>query len=104
MSVKQRASRVRSCRREVPGVGDLPAKLSILSSTPCPLQQTGLRLPDIIRHYPALINPTADTAGFSIAFPDFQGCTASGTTVSDAVTNGAEALLEHVEAMEARGV
>ena len=57
----------------------------------------------MIRYYPALIDPTAD-AEFSIAFPDFQGCTASGTTVGDAVTNGAEALSARVEAMEARGI
>lgn len=57
----------------------------------------------MIRYYPALMSPTADAAGFNIAFPDFQGCTASGATVSNAVTNGADALQSHVEAIEARG-
>jgi len=57
----------------------------------------------MIRYYLALIDPAAD-AEFNIVFPDFQGCTASGTTVGDAVTNGAETLLARVEAMEARGI
>ena len=57
----------------------------------------------MIRYYPALIDPAAD-AEFDIVFPDFQGCTASGTTVGATVSNGAAALSAHVEAMEARGL
>jgi predicted RNase H-like HicB family nuclease len=55
-----------------------------------------------MRYYPALIEP-ADDGGYGIAFPDFPGCVSIGATVEQTIANGAEALLFHIEGMEADG-
>lgn len=48
-------------------------------------------------YYPAIIDRSA--TGFGVTFPDFPGCVANGSSVSDACVQGEKALALHLEAM-----
>lgn len=53
-------------------------------------------------HYIAVIEKEPDSA-FGVWFPDVEGCFSAGETVEEAVANAAEALRQHVEAVESAG-
>lgn len=48
--------------------------------------------------YVALIHKDPDSE-YGISFPDFPGCVSAGRTLEDAIGNGREALLFHIEGM-----
>jgi len=41
--------------------------------------------------------------GFLISYPDFSECIADGETVTEAISNGREALLATIKTLEANG-
>lgn len=47
-------------------------------------------------HYLALLD-AAPEGGFGVVFPDAPGCTSEGSTLDEAVANGAEALRDWIE-------
>ncbi|OFX12879.1 MAG: hypothetical protein A2516_05770 [Alphaproteobacteria bacterium RIFOXYD12_FULL_60_8] len=51
------------------------------------------------RRYPAIID--REGAVFGIHFPDFPGCVSVGSSVEEAIDNGAEALSGHIALMTA---
>lgn len=53
-------------------------------------------------HYIAVIEKGRDSA-FGVWLPDVEGCFSAGETVEEAATNAAEALRQHVEAVESAG-
>jgi predicted RNase H-like HicB family nuclease len=55
-----------------------------------------------ICHYPAIIEGDAET-GYSVFFPDIQGCTSGGDTLQEAALNAEEALAGHLALMAEAG-
>jgi predicted RNase H-like HicB family nuclease len=53
--------------------------------------------------YPALLEGDADT-GFSVWFPDLDGCVSAGDSASEAALNAQEALALHLEGLMAEGL
>lgn len=54
-------------------------------------------------YYPALLEGDAET-GFSVWFPDLDGCVSAGDSASEAALNAQEALGLHLEGLMAEGL
>jgi len=55
-----------------------------------------------MKQYVAVVEKDPDSA-FGIWFPDVEGCFSAGDTLEEASVNAAEALRQHVEALESAG-
>lgn len=53
-------------------------------------------------HYIAVIEQEGDTA-FGVWFPEVEGCFSAGDTLAEAASNAAQALRQHMEALEDGG-
>lgn len=55
--------------------------------------------------YPFEIRPLTqeDGGGYSITFPDFNGCMSDGDTVEEAIANGRDALVAVIETLKEMG-
>ncbi len=49
--------------------------------------------------YVALIYKTKKAGKYGVTFPDFPGCVSAGNTINDAVRNGRNGLIFHMEGM-----
>jgi predicted RNase H-like HicB family nuclease len=56
-----------------------------------------------MRHYVAIIHQDSGS-DVGISFPDFPGCVSAGSSVSEAMRNGAEALAGHIGLMVDEGL
>ena len=57
-----------------------------------------------VRYYVAVVEASAlKDGGYSVFFPDLDGCTSGGDTLEEAVRNAEEALALHLEGMISQG-
>lgn len=57
----------------------------------------------LLSNYPAILEGDAET-GFSVYFPDLDGCVSAGDSASEAALNAQEALALHLEGLMGEGL
>jgi predicted RNase H-like HicB family nuclease len=50
-----------------------------------------------MRYYPAIFTPDTEVGGYTVTFPDLEGCVTEGDNVEDAFEMAQEALTGYIE-------